>query len=182
MSRNITVDAGLKWAAWCSSVSSFEDLAEDMQAAFDGEEGSMTIRTAPRKSCEYGSVTISEGKAEGTFTVCWDEVSDLADTFGLLGEDGEYAWPVGCVDGRGSEPGWWSADEQMQCFADSLPFSVRSLEPGGDRTFAGDTALTASTLDELMEKIQGELDALHSELESEWSLLELMYRSSDPED
>lgn len=107
-----TISVDLKWSCWLNDRGVWDEYSagtwERMQAAFEGTAAPITINTAPRKECRYGSITISKGKASGYFATEWDEVSDLADTLNT---------------------------EPTDAFCDSIPFSIHLMEAGMDWEF-----------------------------------------------
>jgi len=108
--EQLSVD--LKWSCWTEDESIWSELApgvfDKMQSAFSGGTP-VTIATAPRKECRYGSVTIEKGKASGYFCSEWDSVEALADTLGTVCDD---------------------------AFVEMIPYSVHCMEPGLDWEFS----------------------------------------------
>lgn len=85
--ESVKVSVDLKWSCWSEDKGIWDEYApsvyQQMEAAFKGETGPITVHTAPRKEIRYGSVTISKGNAEGCFSTGWDSVEELADTLDL---------------------------------------------------------------------------------------------------
>lgn len=139
------VSVDLKWSCWSVAKEYCWDhyapgVWERMEAAFKGTSGPVLVLTGPRKEIRYGSVLVSKGKAEGYFVDEWDDLHGLADTLGTK------------VD---------------EAFAETIPFSSHSHEPGMDRDFS----CKARKFDKLMERIDSEEVALMGESEAEWQLI-----------
>lgn len=147
------------------------DIWAAMQAAFEGTGPAVVVNSCPRKEGRSGEVVIQTGRARGVFSSCWDEIMDLADTFGKLDDDGNWADPDNQREELGLSEDEWN-DGEEEAFRESIPFSQRTWEPGQDVDFD----VKARSFARLMEKIDAEEDRLIKKDEEEWKTLEEIYK------
>lgn len=154
----------LKWSAWTTDESIWMDYAPsvytELKALAIGD--SITINTAPRKECRYGSVTIERRlrdkyrrdtwRAFGHFTAEWDSPYELMDTLGLNVND----------------------DDAYDAFIDTLPFTEQG-EPGVKVTFD----IESVDLEWLMIAIDEQEGNLLLEDTEAWSEIEEMYSKEE---
>ena len=138
----------LKWSCWTTDKGIWDEYApgvwDRMAAAFNGTAGPVRVMTGPRKETRYGSVLVSKGGAEGHFVCMWDELNELADTLNTEADD---------------------------AFAETIPFSSHSMEPGMDRDFD----CKARKFERLMRRIDAEEDGVIGESDAEWQLIESLF-------
>ena len=99
-----------------------------IERAFDGDIGSILIRTAPRAGDRFGSVRIARGRAEVAFYFQWKDPADLVDD---------------CFEAICFEP----TREERDYAIDRV--SIWAIEATWEIT----RQVQAETFDELMEKI-----------------------------
>lgn len=143
----------LKWSLWSieksywneyqsyNSENTPEDLClwDIMEQAFLGKSDPVTIYTAPWKEIRYGTVIISEGKANVTFYTEWDDICEQ------IPEDIAHDYDK-CESFIKFFNFWF---ESSIGFMDSSPLGAWINK-----------SITANTFKELMEKIDKEEDAL----------------------
>jgi hypothetical protein len=144
----ISVD--LKWGIWSRHEYHWNDYApgiwQKMREAFEGTGNPVEIRSAPRKECHYGKVTIERGCAYGHFVTEWDECSELAETLETEDDDG---------------------------FREMIPFSMHSMEPGMDIDF---DKIKTRKFSSLMNKIDDQENELLEMDKKEWELIASCFR------
>lgn len=157
------IGTDLKWAAWSASPGYWVEMGygfvlEALETLRIGE--SLTINSSAWKEIRYVSVDITRAEhgylASGVAYAPWDEVEEIADTFGLLDESGRWR--------NGSKA----------AFQASLPWTHSYGSPGVELDFT----VEASTLEGLLEQIDREEERLISESERQFEELELMYRDA----
>lgn len=76
--KPISFNIDFKWSLWMSDMSVWDaETREASKLAFAGEGAPVIIHTAPRKEIRYGTVVISQGKANVEFYAVWDSPIDL---------------------------------------------------------------------------------------------------------
>lgn len=90
------IEVDLKWSLWSSDIGFWEERDPEAAKVLRAFPEKVEIHTAPRKEIRFGRVimefngdqeTATECRARGSFSECWDEPQDLADTLDLC-EDG----------------------------------------------------------------------------------------------
>jgi hypothetical protein len=167
----------LKWSAWTDDESIWDErhpgILDEMRAAFSGDGPVVEITSCPKKEERSGLIEISKGRAVGSFSAAWGDLDDLADTLGLLDEDGHWKDRTGMTAEELAErdQDHWD-DLDREAFAESIPFSQESTEPGMDHHFD----VRAATFDDLMMLVDAQEAKLMEIDDQAWSEIESLYK------
>jgi hypothetical protein len=168
----------LKWSLWSADPDTWVArgvvaIFDAMRAAFVGTGPAVQLSTSPRKEIRHGSVLISEGRARGHFSTEWDDLDSLAETLSLLDDDGHWKDRTGMgPEELAAEPREYRDGLDREAFAESVPFSRHTLEPGLDRDFD----VRAGDFDELLARVDAEEAALLEADRAAWEELMGIYR------